>query len=103
MLICAYLHLNKVQIILSGREKYKANEMNQIAILQLRLRDIYNVIDLSNQAIDPKDHNRAYCCYESHIYPSRKLSKSSYGRQNTIFNYHIDRTIGVSFLYITYS
>jgi len=25
MLICAYLHLNKVQIILSGREKYKAN------------------------------------------------------------------------------
>ena len=67
MLICAYLHLNKVQIILSGREKYKANEMNQSAILQLRLRDVYNVmvghIDLSNQAIDPKDPNTAYCCY----------------------------------------
>ena len=69
MLICAYLHLNKVQIILSGREKYKANEMNQMAILQLRLRDVYNVmvghIDLSNQAIDPKDHDEAYCCYRS--------------------------------------
>ena len=69
MLICAYLHLNKVQIILSGREKYKANEMNQMAFLQFRLRDFYNVmvghIDLSNQAIDPKDHDEAYCCYRS--------------------------------------
>ena len=69
MISCAYLHFNKVQIILSGREKYKEGGMNQMVILQLRLRDGYNVIvghiDLSIQAIDPKDPSTAYCCYRS--------------------------------------
>ena len=69
MISCAYLHFNKVQIILSCREKYKEGGMNQMVILQLRLRDGYNVIvghiDLSIQAIDPKDPSTAYCCYRS--------------------------------------